>query len=568
MTRIGARGFVLSALIGVCLAATQPASADAGPSTADVVRLPFPGYAGTLTPYTFGLGYPLMTLVYDTLMWRDASGVPRPWLARSIRRSAGGRRVTVTLRPGVRWHDGRPLTAADVAFTFRFVAAHFHPRFTPQLSDVRRVRARGRLAVVFELRRPSLGFDDQPLSDVPILPRHVWRNLPSGQLAPRTPTIGSGPYRLVHASPKTGYVFRADRHYTRGVPRVREIRVPIIREARRTFEALRGRRVDMVPLSLPRQVREQFESTSGIVVRRGPSYAGTALELNLRRPPFDRPVVRRAIAAALNLQRIVRAVAPATPAVTGHVHPASGWSRATSLQRFNLARARATLTRLGGAPIRVLAPGNDPVRLEAGRQVVLSLRRAGAAATLVEAPRAKLGRAFGEDASRPDFDVAIRSIPALASQDPEYLTALFGSPARSAPLNVSGYRSAAFDALARRAATAPDQRRRLAATGAELRQLARDVPAIALFFSDGAFAYRPAIYDGWVFVKGTGILDKRSFLAHSSPAAQTVPADDALPASSRSGRGISLLDVLSIVALGGVALLAGAALVQWRRRRY
>ena len=138
--------------------------------------MPFPAYDGTLTPYTFGIGYPLVTLVYDTLMWRDQAGMPQPWLAESVTRSNGGRRVTVRLRSGVRWHDDRPLTAADVAFTYRYVAANYQPRFTPQLRDVASVRARGRATVVFNLRRPSLGFEDQPLSDVPILPRHLWRD--------------------------------------------------------------------------------------------------------------------------------------------------------------------------------------------------------------------------------------------------------------------------------------------------------------------------------------------------------------------------------------------------------
>jgi hypothetical protein len=59
------------------------ASTGAAPAqTKDVVRIPFPQDDGSLTPYTFTFGYPLVTLVYDTLMWRDESGTPRPWLAR------------------------------------------------------------------------------------------------------------------------------------------------------------------------------------------------------------------------------------------------------------------------------------------------------------------------------------------------------------------------------------------------------------------------------------------------------------------------------------------------------
>jgi hypothetical protein len=52
-------------------------------SRVEFVRLPVPRYDGTLTPYALEFGYPLVTLVYDTLLWRDAEGVPRPgWRAR------------------------------------------------------------------------------------------------------------------------------------------------------------------------------------------------------------------------------------------------------------------------------------------------------------------------------------------------------------------------------------------------------------------------------------------------------------------------------------------------------
>ena len=68
-----------------------------------------------------------MSLMYDTVMWRDAEGVPRPWLAESVTRSGDGRTVTIRLRDGIRWQDGQPLTASDVGFTFDFVRTHPHP---------------------------------------------------------------------------------------------------------------------------------------------------------------------------------------------------------------------------------------------------------------------------------------------------------------------------------------------------------------------------------------------------------------------------------------------------------
>ncbi len=555
-------------MVIVWLAALLSASpAGAEPPGAPLVRLAFPSYDGTLTPYTFTLGYPLVTLIYDTLLWRDVDGTPRPWLARSVQRSGGGRRLTIILRKGVRWQDGRPLTADDVAFTFQFVAAHFQPRFTPELGDVEGVHATGPLTVSIDLRHVSLGFEDQPLADLPILPRHLWQRLLPGQLAPPGLPVGSGPYRLVRAHPATGYVFAANHAYFQGAPTVEQIRVPIIHQEQGAYDALRQRRVDMLPFSLPVEPAAEFGAAFGIALRTGPLYTGTALLLNLRRAPFDRLSARRAVADALDLGRIVRNVGPAAAAVQGYIHPASPWASGATLHRFDPSSAQAAVSSLRLPTIRVLAPQSDPVRLEAGRQVVLALRRVGAKATLTKLSSAALSQAIGEDGSTPSFDAAISGTSPLASYDPGFLAALFGADSQAAALNFSGYRSPAFDALAQQVASAPDHRARRGLAGAELRLLASDLPVIPLFFSQGIFAYRPAIYDGWVFVKGTGILDKRSFLpGQASPRGGSQGSGVTAPAGSGSGSGsgLDLVNVGSLILAAIVVVLAGIALLSRR----
>jgi peptide/nickel transport system substrate-binding protein len=567
----GVRWAALTAIVVAALAGGIGPGVAEAQSRAELVRLPVPKYDGTLTPYTFEIGYPLVTLVYDTLLWRDAEGVPRPWLARSVTRSNGGRRLTIRLREGVRWHDGRALSADDVAFTFQFVADRPHPRFTAQLADVEQVQATDRLTVTIDLRRPSLGFDDQPLADLPILPRHLWQGLAADRDAPAGLPVGSGPYRLMEAEPDEGYAFGANRAYFKGRPRVERLEVPIINQDQRAYRALRRRKIDMLPMSLPEDPAEGLGDSLDITVRRGASYAGTALLLNLRRPPFDRAAVRTAVARALDLELMVRNAGPGVAADRGYIHPASRWSSDVVLQRYDLPAARRAFARLELPPIRVLAPDNDPVRLEAGRQVMLAVRRAGGEATLTEVSNPELSQAIADNGSAPDFEAAIVTTPALASYDPDFLARLFGSDPRTSPLNNSGYRSAAFADLADRVATAPDREARRRAVAAQLRLLARDLPEIPLFFSEGAFAYRPAIHDGWVFIKGTGILDKRSFLAGgpSEPAAQDRGGEGEEPAED-SGAVLNVLSVGSLVVLGVVLVAVAVALVRQRvgTRRY
>ena len=250
------------------------------------------------------------------------------------------------------------------------------------------------------------------------------------------------------------------------------------------------------------------------------------------------------------------------------MHPASRWAAGAEVSASDVPAARAAFAELGLPPLRILASDADPVRAQAGRQVVLALRRAGATATLVEVSPEGLSQALGETTSAPDFDAAITSIPALVSHDPDYLRSLFGSDPRTSRLNVSGYRSDAFDAAARRVATTTDPAARRAAILAEARLLAAAAPAIPLFFSQGAFAYRQ-IYDGWTFIRGTGILDKRSFLPGGATAPSTPAASGAIddPAATDAGSdsGLGLVSILSLLAGAIVVVLAALALLQRRR---
>src|ERR671917_964825 len=100
------RRSALVLLAALCIAAGVFGSAATAPAQAptQLIRIPFPQDDGSLTPYSFELGYPLVTLIYDTLLWRDAEGRPQPWLATAVERRAGGTELTIRLRDGVRWH--------------------------------------------------------------------------------------------------------------------------------------------------------------------------------------------------------------------------------------------------------------------------------------------------------------------------------------------------------------------------------------------------------------------------------------------------------------------------------
>jgi len=153
---------------------------------------------GPLNPFTFrtALGYNLLTLVFDTLLWPDADNVPRPSLAQPVDSDRSGTPRPVRLRRYVRGHDGRPPSAGRVKFPFEYAARHRHPNWTVQVEPVQRIELTGPYTLRILLREPVASFRNAPLASLPILPRHVWEEV----LEPTRftgPMVGSGPYRLL-----------------------------------------------------------------------------------------------------------------------------------------------------------------------------------------------------------------------------------------------------------------------------------------------------------------------------------------------------------------------------------
>lgn len=538
----------------------QPSpAATSTPMPVERLQIPFPQDDGSLTPYTFELGYSLMTLIYDTLMWRDKDGIPQPWLASSVTTSPDGRKIGIKLREQLVWQDDEPLTSSDVAFTFRYMASHPHPRFSAQLEAVESVETPDPLSAEIALSSPSPGFLDQPLSDIPILPAHLWEALPAGQGAPEGLPVGSGPYRLVRYLEEDSYRFQANETYFLGPPAAKIIDVPFINDAGRMFGAFELGRADMIPVSLPADIIRRLEGI-GTGIARGPTYLGTVLMLNLRRPPFDDPQVRQRVARAVDLERISQAVGFADPARKGYLHPESRFAPQADVPPGggSIAGSRD----LSGLSFEVLAPDNDPVKIEAGRQTAQALRRAGADVESTRISRQELSSAVGEDGSSPTFQAAIWSSSPLASYDPDFPRRVFGSDPQTGTFNLSGYRSPGFDALATRIATTTDPVARQTAINEAVSVLATDAPVVPLFFSRGAFAFRERSYDGWLFVKGTGILDKQSFFGRQgagrrAPPGPRAPAD-APPQEAPGGFPFGLVAIgflLAAAAIGGVAVI-------------
>ncbi|TBV00046.1 hypothetical protein DNJ95_02500 [Stutzerimonas kirkiae] len=135
-------------------------------------------------------------LIYDTL---TTNSLDEPFsvyglLAQKIEKAPNNTWVRFHINPKARFHDGQPVTAEDVIFTFETLTTQGQPFYRAYYADVDKVRAEGRLLVRFDFKRSNRELP-MILGQMPVLPKHWWseRDFNSGNLeAP----LGSGPYRV------------------------------------------------------------------------------------------------------------------------------------------------------------------------------------------------------------------------------------------------------------------------------------------------------------------------------------------------------------------------------------
>jgi peptide/nickel transport system substrate-binding protein len=153
--------------------------------------------AVTLT--TFGFVYE--PLEYVDILAKSSSSQTTPWLASSSKWSHGFKTLTFTMHSGVKWSDGTPLTAADVAYTFNAMksdkAIDLNALWTADGGPLTSVTAKGS-TVTFNFKSASQPYFYYVADQTPIVPEHIWSKLNQSKLASYTDTspVGSGPYKV------------------------------------------------------------------------------------------------------------------------------------------------------------------------------------------------------------------------------------------------------------------------------------------------------------------------------------------------------------------------------------
>jgi peptide/nickel transport system substrate-binding protein len=252
------------------------------------------------------------------------------------------RTIVFHLNPNAKFQNGKPVTAQDVKWTYdSLMADSFTTSKKSGYSAVQSIETPDAATVVFKLKEPNGGlFDNLTLG---ILPMNADAN------AMKTAPIGAGPYRVTNFKTDESVELEAFEQYHGGAPKIKNVTVRIIPDATTLVLELRRGTVDLEINQIPFENVDEFQNSPKHQVIKKPGSVWQYLAFNLKDPVLAKVEVRRAIAHAIDRQKIV------TDLLRGHGVPSDTmfgeghWARATNLPTypFDPNKARQLLDQAG-----------------------------------------------------------------------------------------------------------------------------------------------------------------------------------------------------------------------------
>lgn len=263
---------------------------------------------GSLNPdwKTDDPAYAVNQNIFNKLVTITGNFEIKPDLAREWKISEDGLTYTFYLQKGVKWHDGKPFTSADVKWTIEAIQK-YKGRMYNEYSAIQSIECPDEYTVVFHLSRPDAAL----LSFLSwyacfIMPKHIyegtdWTTNPANQKP-----IGTGPFKFVSWKPGESIELAANEEYFKGAPAIKRLIFKIIPDSSTALQAFKNGEVDILgsapPFSEIPNLQKDPKAT--VLLKDYPSrwYLG----FNFARKPLQDHRVREAIAMAINRTEILQ----------------------------------------------------------------------------------------------------------------------------------------------------------------------------------------------------------------------------------------------------------------------
>ena len=438
------------------------------------------------------------TLMFNTLVKKNERFDYTADLAADIKRSDDGLTFTFTLRDGVKFHDGRVLSSADVKYTLDLVfssnfaksASFYEGSGAEKRSLIKSVEAPDERTVVVTLTKPWVGLLSN-LVPIAIIPKDSY---PQQETHP----VGTGPFKFVHYDNAQQVCdMEAFPEYWEGAPKLQSVRVRVVSDMNALQAELQSGRVDIAPLptSLSPDAIKRLEQYPNLQVNVFPGSNVILLTLNTASPPLDNVKVRQAIAYAIDRESLIKNLLLGLGKIAHSIIPEESWAYSSGqTYSYDPARAKQLLDQAGFPD-----PDGDGPRMRFAKPVIYKLSGSSMAgrqyAGVIQNDLKSVGipveiqtteqTTLLEELRRGNFQIAYTQWVG-GNQDPIFYKDLFATseiPTQTrAARNRSRYSNKELDALIDEAVTTFDREKSKELYKKIQEIVSRDVPVFPLWY--------------------------------------------------------------------------------------
>jgi peptide/nickel transport system substrate-binding protein len=253
-----------------------------------------------------------LRMIYDTLFRIGPDGSPMPWAAES-HKMIDPTTIDLTIRKNMQWHDGEPLTAEDVKFTFDYSTKWKAPFFNSMLQKVDNVEVTGKHGVRIKLKESYSPLISNLLGGLFLIPKHIWKDIPEKvdvddpMNFPNETPVGSGPFKFDYWDRGREMKVSAFKHHF-NPPKCAGIIGTVYGSHDAIAAAIEKGECDRNRYILKPSLFQDLAKIKGVVAKGYPNHGFYNLSYNCLRAPLNDPQFRKALAHVIPKDLIIEAV--------------------------------------------------------------------------------------------------------------------------------------------------------------------------------------------------------------------------------------------------------------------
>jgi peptide/nickel transport system substrate-binding protein len=258
------------------------------------------------SPYNPDVNFQSIGFIYEPLLFINAlksTNPPQPWLASSYAFSQKDHVLTFTIRKGVKWSDGQPLTAADVAYTFNLMKSHPALDINALWSVLKSVKQLGSDQVQFTFKTAAVEYLFYIGDQTGIVPEHIWSKVANPVNYTDSSPVGTGPFIMQKCTGQNVHYVKNPHYWQKGLPKIDAVNYPAFTSNDTANTYLATGQAQYGSQFIP-NIKALYLSKSQDHHAWFPPVTSVSIFINQTVAPLNDVAVRKALAYCIDRQRV------------------------------------------------------------------------------------------------------------------------------------------------------------------------------------------------------------------------------------------------------------------------